>query len=165
MVTFWTTRVGPVFSLYFAAELLLSGRLVPPQLLPDWARELAAILPFQWTFGFPIEALIGDLPPEVLLGGLVDAGAVDRDRRGDGQAHVRDRDPALLGGGRLMRALRLFWTFARIGALNELQYRANLADPAGPVGRSRSPPASWCWRSCSTRWSSSTAGPTPSCSR
>jgi viologen exporter family transport system permease protein len=25
-----------------------------------------------------------------------------------------------------MRALRLFWTFARIGALNELQYRANL---------------------------------------
>ncbi len=26
-----------------------------------------------------------------------------------------------------MRAFRLFWTFARIGALNELQYRANLA--------------------------------------
>ncbi len=25
-----------------------------------------------------------------------------------------------------MRAVRLFWTFARIGALNELQYRANL---------------------------------------
>ena len=26
-----------------------------------------------------------------------------------------------------MRALQLFWTFARVGALNELQYRANLA--------------------------------------
>ena len=26
-----------------------------------------------------------------------------------------------------MRAFRLFWTFARVGALNELQYRANLA--------------------------------------
>ena len=25
-----------------------------------------------------------------------------------------------------MRALQLFWTYARIGALNELQYRANL---------------------------------------
>jgi ABC-2 type transport system permease protein len=71
MVTFWTTRVGPVFSIYFAAELLLSGRLVPPQLLPEWAQRLAAILPFQYTFAFPIEALIGDLSPEVLLGGLV----------------------------------------------------------------------------------------------
>ena len=29
------------------------------------------VLPFQWTFGFPIEALIGELPPEELLGGLV----------------------------------------------------------------------------------------------
>ena len=29
MVTFWTTRVGAIFELYFAAELLLSGRLVP----------------------------------------------------------------------------------------------------------------------------------------
>ena len=25
-----------------------------------------------------------------------------------------------------MRTLQLFWTFARVGALNELQYRANL---------------------------------------
>ena len=32
---------------------------------------LASILPFQYTFAFPIEALIGDLAPEVLLGGLV----------------------------------------------------------------------------------------------
>ncbi len=71
MATFWTTRVGPLFSIYFAAELLLSGRLVPPQLLPEWAQRLASILPFQYTFAFPIEALIGDLPPEVLLGGLV----------------------------------------------------------------------------------------------
>jgi ABC-2 type transport system permease protein len=70
MASFWTTRVGPLFDIYFTAELLLSGRLVPPQLLPDWARTLAAVLPFQWTFAFPIEALIGDLSPQALLGGL-----------------------------------------------------------------------------------------------
>jgi ABC-2 type transport system permease protein len=70
MVTFWTTRVGPVFDIYFTAELLLSGRLVPLQLMPDWVRALAGLLPFQWTFGFPIEALVGNLPPEALLGGL-----------------------------------------------------------------------------------------------
>ena len=70
LVTFWTTRVGPVFDIFFTAELLLSGRLVPLSLLPDWAQQVAGLLPFQWTFGFPIEALIGQLPPEQLLGGL-----------------------------------------------------------------------------------------------
>lgn len=70
MVTFWTTRVSALYELYFAAELLLSGRLVPMSLLPGWARDLAAFLPFQWTFGFPIEALVGELTPAQLLGGL-----------------------------------------------------------------------------------------------
>jgi ABC-2 type transport system permease protein len=70
MVTFWTTRVGPVFDIYFTAELLLSGRLVPLRLMPDWVQQLAAVLPFQWTFGFPIEALVGGLSPEALLSGL-----------------------------------------------------------------------------------------------
>jgi ABC-2 type transport system permease protein len=38
--------------------------------MPDWVRTIAGVLPFQWTFGFPIEALVGDLPTEQLLGGL-----------------------------------------------------------------------------------------------
>ncbi len=70
LVTFWTTRVSAVFELYFAAELVLSGRLVPLSLLPPWARGVAAVLPFQWTFGFPIEALVGRLPARQLLFGL-----------------------------------------------------------------------------------------------
>jgi len=70
MVTFWTTRVGPIFQLVFTAELLLSGRLVPLSLMPDWAQRLADVLPFKWTFGFPIEALVGRLPVPELLGGL-----------------------------------------------------------------------------------------------
>jgi ABC-2 type transport system permease protein len=70
LITFWTTRVGPVFQLYIAAELLLSGRLVPMALMPDWVQGLANVLPFQSTFGFPIEALVGNLSTERLLGGL-----------------------------------------------------------------------------------------------
>ena len=70
MVTFWTTRVGPVFDVFFTAELLLSGRLVPLALMPDWAQQLANLLPFKWTFSFPIEALIGGLPTSELVGGL-----------------------------------------------------------------------------------------------
>jgi viologen exporter family transport system permease protein len=70
LITFWTTRVGPIFQLYIAAELLLSGRLVPMALMPEWVQTLANFLPFRWTFGFPIEALVGNLTTEQLLGGL-----------------------------------------------------------------------------------------------
>jgi ABC-2 type transport system permease protein len=70
MVSFWTTRVAAIFELYFALELVLSGRLVPMRLMPDWVQRLAGWLPFQWTFGYPIEALIGTLSPAQLVGGL-----------------------------------------------------------------------------------------------
>jgi ABC-2 type transport system permease protein len=70
MVCFYTTRVGAIFDIYFALELLLSGRLVPMQLLPGWARNIAAFLPFQWTFSFPIQALVGNLSTSDLLTGL-----------------------------------------------------------------------------------------------
>ncbi|HZM73257.1 MAG TPA: ABC-2 family transporter protein [Candidatus Polarisedimenticolia bacterium] len=71
LITFWTTRVGPVFQLYIAAELLLSGRLVPMSLMPAWVQTVADFLPFQYTFGFPIEALVGNLTNEQLLNGLL----------------------------------------------------------------------------------------------
>lgn len=70
MISFWTTRVSALYSLYWALELLLSGRLVPMTLLPPWARQIAAFLPFQWTFGYPIDALIGQLTATELLFGL-----------------------------------------------------------------------------------------------
>ncbi|HET9347160.1 MAG TPA: ABC-2 family transporter protein [Candidatus Limnocylindrales bacterium] len=71
LVTFWTTRVGPVFDVFFTAELLLSGRLVPMSLMPEWVQDVAFYLPFQWTFGFPIESLIGQLSAQQLIGGLL----------------------------------------------------------------------------------------------
>lgn len=70
MVTFWTTRVSALFELYFAAELILSGRLVPLSLMPAWVQELAWFFPFRWAFGFPIEALVGQLNMADMLIGL-----------------------------------------------------------------------------------------------
>jgi ABC-2 type transport system permease protein len=70
LVAFWTTRVIPFTQLFMTLELLLSGRLVPLTLMPDWAQNLANTLPFNWTFGFPIEALVGHLPESELIGGL-----------------------------------------------------------------------------------------------
>jgi ABC-2 type transport system permease protein len=75
MVTFWTTRVSALFELYFAAELLLSGRVLPLDLMPEWAQDLAAFLPFQWTFGYPITALVGPISDrDLYLGLLAQAG-------------------------------------------------------------------------------------------
>jgi ABC-2 type transport system permease protein len=70
MVTFWTTRGSAIFETYIMAELLMSGRLVPLQLMPDWAESLAAWLPFKWSFYFPIEALVGHMSTASLIGGL-----------------------------------------------------------------------------------------------
>lgn len=70
MVTFWTTRVSALFELYFAAELIFSGRLVPLSLMPAWIQEAAWFLPFRWTFGYPIEVLIGQMSTTEMLSGL-----------------------------------------------------------------------------------------------
>ncbi len=70
LITFWTTRASAIFETYMMAELLLSGRLVPLKLMPQWAQTIAAWLPFKWTFYFPIEALVGSLSTASLLGGL-----------------------------------------------------------------------------------------------
>jgi ABC-2 type transport system permease protein len=70
MLTFWTTRGSAIFETYMMAELLLSGRLVPLPLMPDWTQELAGFLPFQWAFYFPIQTLVGDLSAAELVGGL-----------------------------------------------------------------------------------------------
>ena len=70
MLCFWTTRGAAIFDLYMTSELLLSGRLVPLPLMPDWVETLAAFLPFQWAFFFPIDALVGDRSTAWLVGGL-----------------------------------------------------------------------------------------------
>ncbi|MDX6466528.1 MAG: viologen exporter family transport system permease protein [Gaiellaceae bacterium] len=70
MLTFWTTRVGAIFQVWFLGELLLSGRLLPLTLMPRWAQTLADWLPFKYTFYFPIEALVGNMSTASLLGGL-----------------------------------------------------------------------------------------------
>ncbi|MBD0692107.1 ABC transporter permease [Streptomyces sp. CBMA123] len=70
LVTFWTTRASALFELYLLLELLLSGRLVPLALLPQWMRSAAGWFPFEWMFSFPINALIAPGPAPRLLAGL-----------------------------------------------------------------------------------------------
>jgi ABC-2 type transport system permease protein len=71
MITFWTTRISAIFEAYFLAELLLSGRLVPMALMPQWVQSLSWWFPFRWTFGFPITALVGPVTSRELVVGLL----------------------------------------------------------------------------------------------
>ena len=70
MITFFTTRVGAIFELFFAVELIFSGRLVPMTLMPPVIQKLAAFMPFQWTFYFPIEVLVAPMSAQRMLAGL-----------------------------------------------------------------------------------------------
>jgi ABC-2 type transport system permease protein len=70
MICFWTTKVTAIFEAYFAAELLLSGRLLPVTLMPDWVQRVADWLPFESCFGFPITSLVGPITGRELAIGL-----------------------------------------------------------------------------------------------
>ena len=59
LVSFWTTRAQALVEVVVAMELLLSGRLVPMAVMPEWVQTVSSWLPFQWTFLFPIEVMIG----------------------------------------------------------------------------------------------------------
>jgi len=70
LVSFWTTRASALFEIIVAAELLLSGRLVPLSVMPAWVQTLSNFFPFKWTFQFPIEILIGKLTPQEIVVGI-----------------------------------------------------------------------------------------------
>lgn len=63
MISFWTTRASALFEIVVAGEILLSGRLVPLDLMPQWVQSVADWLPFQWTYQAPIEVAIGRRSP------------------------------------------------------------------------------------------------------
>jgi ABC-2 type transport system permease protein len=71
LITFWTTRASALFEVYFYSELLLSGRVLPVSLLPRWAQTIGDFLPFRWSFGYPITALVGPISRAELYLGLL----------------------------------------------------------------------------------------------
>jgi ABC-2 type transport system permease protein len=67
---FWTTRVSAVNQAYFVLVLFLSGQIAPLTLFPAPIQAVAAVLPFRWVIGFPVELLLGRLTPLETLTGL-----------------------------------------------------------------------------------------------
>ena len=67
---FWTTRVGAINQIYFVLVLFLSGQIAPLTLFPAPVQVIAAVLPFRWMIGFPVELLLGRLTVPGALTGL-----------------------------------------------------------------------------------------------
>jgi ABC-2 type transport system permease protein len=59
-----------VFELWLGVHFILSGYLVPIELLPEWAVRLAHVLPFWYMLGFPIETAVGLLDRGAALAAL-----------------------------------------------------------------------------------------------
>lgn len=56
-----------VYDLWLGIHAILSGYLVPLELLPPWVTSLAHKLPFRYMLGFPVETLIGLEPAAAAL--------------------------------------------------------------------------------------------------
>jgi ABC-2 type transport system permease protein len=70
LAAFWTTRTGAINQIYFVLVLFLSGQIAPIALFPYPIQVAAAVLPFRWMIGFPVELLLGRLTPGDALTGL-----------------------------------------------------------------------------------------------
>jgi len=62
-IAFWTTRVWAVYNFYTAMFSLLAGQFVPLALLPPVLQAIARLMPFQLALYFPIQLLLGKVPP------------------------------------------------------------------------------------------------------
>jgi ABC-2 type transport system permease protein len=68
---FWTTRVSAINQVYFVLLLFLSGQIAPLTLFARPIQILAAILPFRWMIGFPVELILGRLTMMEAVTGLL----------------------------------------------------------------------------------------------
>ena len=74
LLGFWSTQTTNVWMLWWGIGSFASGWVAPLELMPDWLRAVAVVLPFRYTLGFPAELLAGRLSGgEVAVGFAVGA--------------------------------------------------------------------------------------------
>jgi ABC-2 type transport system permease protein len=62
-LAFFVESAIAVFELWLAVHAIFSGYLVPLEALPSWIGRAAAVLPFRFMLGFPVEIVVGLLDP------------------------------------------------------------------------------------------------------
>ena len=69
LLGFWSTQTTNIWMLWWGLGSLVSGWVAPLELMPDWLRSVAMVLPFRSTLGFPAELVCGRLAAsEIALG-------------------------------------------------------------------------------------------------
>lgn len=69
-LAFFMESSTAIFEIWLVAFGALSGYLVPLELFPAWLQHIASALPFRYTVAFPVEAILGLLPPGAALTNL-----------------------------------------------------------------------------------------------
>lgn len=70
-LSFWMLDSGGVIGIHNSLKWFLEGGVVPLDLLPAWLQSVCALLPFPYTLAFPIQLLLGRLPTQAVLPGLL----------------------------------------------------------------------------------------------
>lgn len=69
---FWLKNIRAVNQIYYLLLIFFSGRVAPLDLFPASIRTLARLLPFRFMVSFPVEIILGKIPPnEIWLGFLL----------------------------------------------------------------------------------------------
>lgn len=69
-LAFWSTRADALLVIQDSLVFVFSGLVAPVVLLPETLRSWAALLPFRYMVGFPVEILTGQLGRAEILNGL-----------------------------------------------------------------------------------------------
>lgn len=71
LAAFWTTRVSSVNNIYFAVLWFMAGLVAPNAVLPGVLRQAAAVLPFRFMVGFPVEVMLGRVSGSTIFQGYL----------------------------------------------------------------------------------------------
>ena len=68
---FWTVQTTNLWMLWWGLGSFASGWVAPLDLMPEWLRRIAQVLPFRSTLGFPAELMSGRLDGGEVAQGFV----------------------------------------------------------------------------------------------
>jgi ABC-2 type transport system permease protein len=70
-ISLWTIESSGVFELWWSVGGMLSGSLLPMELLPGPLRALAYVAPHRWGTYFPVRVLLGKVPDAGIWTGVL----------------------------------------------------------------------------------------------
>lgn len=71
LVSFWADNVWSLVVMMMFVSRLLGGAMLPLDVFPDGLRPWLSALPFGYFFGFPIDTLMGRVPPSEWAAGML----------------------------------------------------------------------------------------------